>query len=380
MLVDISGESGQNLYSRQIANALSRIDGVQLTIICPTPSNDPPEVLSSDNVTPEYITEKRRRDPAWHISAQPEILRKLRKIQKNNNIDGIVCSLKVSLLTPPFYSYSNDIPQILLVEGLMEKTISRMSPFIGASLLARIIATINAKNSTYTFAAYEEAKEWIQSRGNIADDSIEIFHHGVDTNQFSPVPRSAARERIHEPIDDEDFVITFVGSFKQYHCLEPLLEAIDRLDEDVKLLLVGDGPMLDKTKSLAHDLNIDSYFPGFIDHNQVNIYISASDLAYGVIDPDHWGSPMKVFEYLSCGVPVIATKSTELEFIGTHDLGELINDSSPDSIRSAIEVLIDLPIEERNQMGNRGREYSIENRTWDTLAENIVKKIGEYHD
>jgi glycosyltransferase involved in cell wall biosynthesis len=374
-LVDLSGTSGQNSYSLKVATALYEDRDIDLTIICPVPSRSTPELLSYGDVNVEYISKKIDRDPKWNVKIQPEIYQRLQKIHDESRIRGIVTSLKPGLLSLPLFSYWKDVPQILLVEGMLEKNMERISPFFGAERLYKIIVKINAMNSMYIFAADDDSNQWIKERSGVANTPVETFHHGVDIKQFAPVTISKAREKIGIQVSDGEFVVGFVGSFRDRHRLEPLVRATCNLEENTKLVLVGEGPNQKRIQQLCEELGVDACFPGFVDEGLLKYYISACDVMYGAKDADHWANPMKVFEYLSCGRPVIATREELVSFVEKNNLGKLIEKPSKEEVLSSLRCLSNQPRRERESMGKRGRDYIISNHTWGQLGSRIVDVV-----
>lgn len=379
-LVDPTGTSGQNLYSRAVATALAKRDETSVSLICPQPKNPLPPTLSEKTVSISYLPKKQSRSIAWHARLQKPMYDGILEINQERKIDGIVSPLKPSLLLPPVFSRLLDVPQVLLVEGMMSKNIAKMAPFPGASRVADLIANVNANQSSYVFTAYEEAKEWISSLPYVEESKIEVFHHGVDTELFSPMDKTTAREEIDVNCSDDEFVVGFVGSFKDYHCLETLVQAVAELRDNglnISLLLVGEGPQRESVATSCREANIEESvtFTGFVDHEDVDTYICACDALYGVIDPEHWGSPMKVYEYLACGRPTIVYDSDELRFIEKRQLGTSVTSVTVPAVAEAIEDIYKLSEPDRVNMGTSAREYILNNQTWETLAERITAAL-----
>jgi glycosyltransferase involved in cell wall biosynthesis len=160
------------------------------------------------------------------------------------------------------------------------------------------------------------------------------------------------------------------------------VDACEKLTDegkDLSLLLVGDGPEHDAIRQRVRDKGLDSRttFTGFVDHEQVPAYISSCDILYGVVDPDHWGSPMKVFEYLACGRPVVAYGSPGIDFVGRIGAGCLVDAVSRSTVVTALSQLIEASPERRAKMGAVGRSYVLDNHTWAAYADRIVDAITD---
>jgi glycosyltransferase involved in cell wall biosynthesis len=89
-------------------------------------------------------------------------------------------------------------------------------------------------------------------------------------------------------------------------------------------------------------------------------------------------SPIKVFEYMACGKPVIASRIGGLEFIEEEGVGLLINPEDTLSLEQILYDLIKNP-QKRKDMGNRGHEITRERFSWEsrvTQIEEVFKKMA----
>ncbi len=108
-------------------------------------------------------------------------------------------------------------------------------------------------------------------------------------------------------------VIGFVGSILPHHGVDILIDAFNLVlqkDNNIKLLIVGDGSIVDQLKSKIEKLGISNkiIFTGKISHSLVFNYIQCMDIC--VMAKSNWyGSPIKIFEYAAIGKPVIAPET-----------------------------------------------------------------------
>ncbi|MBM4116170.1 glycosyltransferase [bacterium] len=105
-------------------------------------------------------------------------------------------------------------------------------------------------------------------------------------------------------------VVGFVGGFYPWHGVDRLVEALRRCRAEGlpgKLLLVGDGPERPRIEAdlAAAGLAQHALLTGALPHRELPAWIAAMDLC-AMPDSNDYGSPMKVFEYMSLGRPVLA--------------------------------------------------------------------------
>jgi glycosyltransferase involved in cell wall biosynthesis len=133
--------------------------------------------------------------------------------------------------------------------------------------------------------------------------------------------------------------VGFVGSFTTWHGLDHLLHGIAATNPSVHLVLVGDGPTRPSMETLARKLDIHDrvHFVGRVSREQVPTYLAGFHVGAILKDPSVPGDPIKLYEYLAAGLPVVATKSVDFETVNAEGVAELCDPSDPTSVASAIE-------------------------------------------
>ena len=112
--------------------------------------------------------------------------------------------------------------------------------------------------------------------------------------------------------------------------------------------------------NLVRNLQLEEYFifSGQVPHSQVPLYINSCDIM--VVprrDLQIRSSPLKIFEYLACEKPIIATRVPYHEFIEENHFGLLGNPDDPKSLALQILNLLDTSEEEKKKIGRNGRAY-----------------------
>ncbi|MDG6221527.1 MAG: glycosyltransferase, partial [Candidatus Thermoplasmatota archaeon] len=81
-------------------------------------------------------------------------------------------------------------------------------------------------------------------------------------------------------------------------------------------------------------------------------------------------SPLKLFEYMACEKPVLASKVKGFEFLEAEGCGLLASPEDPEAVAKAIlKMLSDK--EKLVEMGKRGRKLVVERYTWEASARQI---------
>jgi glycosyltransferase EpsD len=141
---------------------------------------------------------------------------------------------------------------------------------------------------------------------------IEHVHGvGVDTEQFTPIV-DIQKHRLRENLgfQSSDFIMFYAAEFnnnKNQQFLIKALALIKDLIPNIKLLLAGDGPLLETCQSFARQLGVDRlvHFLGY--QNDVKPFLQISDIAVGSSLRE--GLPVNIMEAMACGLPILATKN-----------------------------------------------------------------------
>jgi glycosyltransferase involved in cell wall biosynthesis len=157
----------------------------------------------------------------------------------------------------------------------------------------------------------DEVASVIEAQG-VAPDRILITPNGVDVELFAPREGSTRRRELGL---DNRFVVAWTGSFRPFHGVDSVIRGAAASNlADLTLLLVGDGPERRRLEQLAADVGVHAVFTGTVPHRQVADHLAVADaavVAHGGRGPFHY-SPLKLREYLSCGLPVVAPRVGEL--------------------------------------------------------------------
>jgi glycosyltransferase involved in cell wall biosynthesis len=153
--------------------------------------------------------------------------------------------------------------------------------------------------------------------------------NGVEESFFNNYETDGHEIRRKLGISERDVVLCFVGNIEYWLNLEEFLLAMRSVKKStgksIKLLLVG-GKLrttyADKLNNLVSLLGLgdDVVRVGFVPHEEVPKYIAASDM--GLIpknteDPvSSYSFPLKLWEYLAQGKPVISTSIPEVLIVG----------------------------------------------------------------
>jgi glycosyltransferase involved in cell wall biosynthesis len=192
---------------------------------------------------------------------------------------------------------------------------------------------------------------------------------GADTERFHPgatgtVPfaRPAAT------------VAVFAGAFRAWHGAIHLVTALRELRArgltDIGAVFIGDGPELPRVRDAAAGL-AGVIFTGALPHAQLPACLAACDIGVAPFDLEahrplslgfYW-SPLKMFEYMAAGLPVVAPALDRIPELVAHNREGLLYDSAvPTGLPHALEALRDVQL--RLRLGRAARDRAVREYSW----------------
>jgi glycosyltransferase involved in cell wall biosynthesis len=209
--------------------------------------------------------------------------------------------------------------------------------------------------------------DWIRA------DRVLEAEWGADTDRFHPDAHANAQAPLPFARDARTTIV-FVGAFRAWHGVQHLVRAMRQLQDrgrtDFRAILIGDGPELAPARALAVGLDAVT-FTGALPHEQVAACLAASDIgaapfdlaAHAPLSLTFYWSPLKVFEYLASGLPVVAPDIPRLRaIIAPGTAGLLYDAQDPAALASTLETLADASL--RARLGAAARDRAVRLFSW----------------
>ncbi len=193
------------------------------------------------------------------------------------------------------------------------------------------------------------------------ESKIRIIPNYVDTSTFKPMDCEKIRNQI-----------IFVGRIAPEKNLSALFEAIRPLD--VKLVIIGDGPQRKELEDRFPDLSDKVSWLGNLPNSELPLQINRS--AIFALPSFYEGHPKALIEAMACGIAVIGCNSPGVREIIRHGQTGLLSDPDFESIRSAIEKLLNLT-DLADILGGNASKYIQESFSLDEIERLEIKMLSE---
>jgi glycosyltransferase involved in cell wall biosynthesis len=234
------------------------------------------------------------------------------------------------------------------------------------SLPTQMLESIVFNHADLNIALTPLLRNYIQAYG-VPDDKMQLLPSGVDTDMFSPGPNN----------DGDGPVVLFMGTIYSFSGLDRVIRDWKNLlavHPGAKLVIVGAGEDQARLESMASENVV---FTGMQPYSRLPEFIRSSDVCINPFELNGITEkilPTKLFQYLACGKPVVATKLPgTVPFLAGEEDGVIYTETA-DTVRVLTELLSDR--DRCKRLGERGitaaRKYD-----WTEIARQMASLLEQ---
>jgi len=161
-------------------------------------------------------------------------------------------------------------------------------------------------------------------------DRIGVFPNAIDEKKFYKIDRRNARLELG--IDNDKFLIAFVGHFIERKGVTVLANALNQL-EDVYSIFIGTGSEEPQCNNIL--------FKGAVPHEMVHMYLNAADVF--VLPTLAEGCCNAIIEAMACGLPIVSSNQPFNDDILNTENSIRLDVKDMEAVRNAIAFLRDNP-------------------------------------
>lgn len=204
-----------------------------------------------------------------------------------------------------------------------------------------------------------------------------VVHNGTDTSKFQPLKNKKFLRSKHD-YPTSDLLLGYIGTLDFHKKLDLLIKAFSFVTQKfpkAKLVIIGDGPAVEELKEIINNLSLTQnvILKGWIEHGEMNEHLNCFDIAIHHHANDYM-SPLKLFEYLSSGLPVIAPDIPAVREIFEDNQEMLLVKPNPSDISKKIFKLIEDDVK-RKELSELGPVIIQKRHTWKKYTGEVVKAI-----
>lgn len=222
----------------------------------------------------------------------------------------------------------------------------------------------------------------LQNNYRIKGEKLITIYNGTEIEKIRKLSKEEISE-YHEVFYDKNSIkfINFgrISREKGHKYLIHAFYIVKSKIPNVKLIIIGDGPLKNEIKALINKLNLkeDILLIGF--QKNPFKYIGLSDIF--ILSSSYEGFPNSIIEVLACGLPIISTdcKMGPKEILGNNKYGILTKVDNPHDLALKMEFLAQNPRVQKiltNKSLERVKIFDIKIfiNKWIGLIENLISK------
>lgn len=335
-----------------------------------------PQPAASNNAAPQSgfrakdWIKSHIRDPKHFLLHNVKYLAEEYRILKAEQPNVLISRLDLYLFSALALAKWLKIPLVVEADAPCVYETRHFHPhFTRVGKIGEYIEKANLVKADAVFCVSNRAREYFLQYG-ISEEKLHVISNGVDVDKFRPSLDAGQVRRKYQL--EGKIVVGFIGSFHYWHGVDNLIAMIQHVLEShaaSTFLLVGSGgPMKSEIeKFIERDhLHDRIHLTGHVDYRKVPNYISAMDIVlapYPALDFFYF-SPVKVYEYMACGKPVVTSRIGQLSEIIEHGENGLL--CEPGNMHELLENILSLIQNEslRRKIGEQARETVVQHHTW----------------
>ena len=348
--IGVFGTKGASVHVQEMIRAM-RAAGQEVTVFCTRVDDRVPADLADLDI--RHVPLPRRTDAAEREVAIAEAGRQIADAVASAQFD--VVYERYSLFSTAGSLLADSRTFILEVNAPLIDEQSQHRTLVDAAA-AREATTRQLEAATLVSCVSPEVARWVAGFG-VAPERVLVVPNGVNTARFDVDCRTA--------LDRTSRVRAgFVGTLKPWHGTETAVRALTRAPH-VDLVVCGTGPEQSALETLAAELGVASRvrFLGAVTPEDVPAILAGLDVAVAPYPPgDHYFSPLKVYEYMAAGLPVVASAVGSLPHL-LAGCGVLVPPGDDHALGDALSALAADPTR-RRVLGEAGRRAAKAEHDW----------------
>jgi glycosyltransferase involved in cell wall biosynthesis len=394
--IPVLGRKGASVHVRELIGAFARA-GHHVTLAAQT-------LMKSKSDEPARVGAR-----VLHIPSGPALETAARSFKEFNRRLGIENSVPGELRRIAYNNvlfnqlnrrFLRDKPDFIYERAGLYGTAGAM---LAAKLRVPHIVELNAplgvEQSTYRTTGFGElaaqAERWQLTRADavvvvstalakhvrrlgVPAKNIHVMPNGVNPKLFC----SAVSSKLNDSQPGaKGPTLGFIGSLRPWHGVEVLPQLISRLGRsypNLRLIIIGDGQLRGELEREFKRRKLTKLvtFTGALLHEEIPDWIRKFDIAlapYPKHDHDFYFSPLKLFEYMACGVAVVASGVGQIAEVVRHGKTGLLYPSGDfTALVSRCKTLLE-DTGLRRALGNAAAKEVERKFTWDINAAKTVK-------
>jgi glycosyltransferase involved in cell wall biosynthesis len=296
----------------------------------------------------------------------------------------IVSSISLLPILNAFYfkrKFKNKTKVILEIRDIWPLSLLELGNFSAYNPFVLFLAWVEKKgyqNADYLTSVLPMAYKHFEM---VAGKKVKFKHISNGIHIESLKQNEPLSNTMFNQIPKGKFIVGYAGSLREANAMEYLIEAAKLTDrEEILYCIVGEGYRKKELMEQAKDLENVSFLPP-VPKVQVQDLLAQFDILYlgwrksalynfGI-------SANKVFDYMYSGKPTLMSGLMDNNEIQLSNGGLLVSEENPEAIKNGVYQMMDMKESDFQAMGNRARQFVLENRSFESLSNKYASIFEE---
>lgn len=216
------------------------------------------------------------------------------------------------------------------------------------------------------------AKDMRHLFNNCALEKIIVVTNGVDLERF-PFWNEVIMREWNEPV-----VFGYAGSIRDWYGLDSMVDGYRLLraeNPNVSLNIYGDGPYRNTLENKYKDLEGLKFMGTRKFYEMPEVLGTLDVLIYSASTQSSYVSPIKIFEYMAAGRPVLAARTPQVNtLLNEGHLGTLFEIENPQSFAQGAKKILDNKAS-AIKMAKLARSVTEESHSWESKCESFLSVV-----
>jgi glycosyltransferase involved in cell wall biosynthesis len=377
----IPGSTGGSVHVLEVARGLAQ-RGHEVHVVA-SPGDQPPAAAAL----------------GFHFHpARPWFAHRAFRWSAEGKVSELIERLGVDVVLERYYNFAGEgvraahrhgIPSILEVNSPVVDHPGSLKSFLDRYVFFHFMKRLRDRQCDLAAALVTPLPAIIPA--SVPPSKVHRIHWGANVESFRPgiAPLGPAAGL---PIPDRARVVVFSSSFRPWHGAELLVDAAARVLRDPRaecafFLFLGAGPSLAGARNRARRLDIESRvaFTGAVSYDAMPHYLARAHVGVAPYQPALHGqlrlgfywSPLKIFEYMASGLPVVTLDIEPLsEIVRSGKEGLLFEEGDVEGLAAVLTELVRSP-ERAATMGRSARERIVSHYSWAVHCEKLEQVLEE---